>query len=51
MKAVCNGSSSKLEEYNGDKSEEMGIAIKFHNRLHFERLVVTIPANYIEPIP
>jgi len=34
----------------GDESEKMGIAVKIHNRLHFERLVGRIPANHIEPI-
>lgn len=33
-----------------EKNEEMGIAVKFHNRLYFERLVVKIPSDHIEPI-
>ena len=38
--------SSRIRE----KNEEMGIAVKFHNRLYFERLVVKIPSNHIEPV-
>ncbi len=38
--------SSRIRE----KSEEMGIAVKFHNRLYFERLVVKIPSDLLDPI-
>ena len=37
-------SNSRLE----DESEEMAVAVKIHNRLHFERLVGRIPANQLE---
>ena len=38
--------SSRIRE----KNEEMGIAVKFHNRLYFERLVVKIPSEHLDPI-